>query len=97
VRAVYDHRPFDELKALAMRVAGREKTVVLLGNKVEKGQLAFACSAGLAWRMNDLLHDACTILGGSGGGSPGLAFGSGPLVQKVEEAIQYTYERILRG
>jgi alanyl-tRNA synthetase len=69
----------------------------LCGNKVEKGQLVFACSAGLAWRMNDLLRNACTILGGSGGGSSGLAFGSGPLVQKVEEAIQRTYERILKG
>jgi alanyl-tRNA synthetase len=45
--------------------------------------------------MNDFLRDACTILGGRGGGSPGLAFGGGPLVQKVDEAVQSAFKRII--
>ena len=95
VQAIYDNRSFDELKALAIRITDLDRMVVLLGNKANKGQLAFACSADLPYKMNDFLREACTILGGRGGGSPGLAFGGGPLVQKVDEAVQSAFKRII--
>ena len=95
VQAIYDNRSFDELKALAIRITDHDRMVVLLGNKADKGQLTFACSADLPLKMNDFLYDACTVLGGRGGGTSELAFGGGPLVQKVDEAIHSTFKRIL--
>jgi len=96
VQAIFDHRAFEELKPLAKRIADIGPAVVLLGNRGESGQLAFSCSEGLPYRMNDLMADACARLEGRGGGSPRLAFGGGPLVDKVEEAIQGVSERILK-
>lgn len=97
VRAVFDQRPFDEVKSLARRIAESDRAVVLLGNRGEKGQLAFSCSEGLPYNMNDLMSDVCTMLDGSGGGSPNLAFGGGPLVENIGEAVQGAFERVLRG
>jgi len=97
VQAIFDHRPFEELKSLAIRIANSERAVVLLGNRGEKGQLVFSCSEDLPSKMNDLISDACARLDGRGGGSSRLAFGGGPLVEKVEEAIQSVSERILKG
>jgi alanyl-tRNA synthetase len=95
VQAIFNNRSVEELKALAKRITDLDRTVVLFGNKADKGQLTFACSEGLTFKMNDFLRDACTILGGRGGGSPGLAFGGGPLVQKVDEAVQSAFKRII--
>jgi alanyl-tRNA synthetase len=97
VRAIFDHRPFDEVKSLARRIADSERAVALLGNRGDKGQLAFSCSEDLPYNMNDLMSDACAMLDGHGGGSPNLAFGGGPLVEKVEEAVHNAAERILKG
>jgi len=97
VQAIFDHRPFEELKSLAIRIANSERAVVLLGNRGDKGQLVFSCSEDLPSNMNDLISDACARLDGRGGGSPRLAFGGGPLVEKVEEAIQSVSEGILKG
>jgi alanyl-tRNA synthetase len=97
VRAVFDHRPFDEVKSLAMRMADSEQVVVLLGNRTNKGQLAFSCSEGLPYQMDGLIANACTILAGRGGGSPRFAFGGGPLAEKVDEAVQSAFELIQKG
>jgi len=94
VQAVFDYRPFEELKSLAGRIVGAETAVVLFGNRGEKGQLIFSCSEGLPYRMNELISDACLRLDGRGGGSPQLAFGGGRLVEKVAEAVQQVSERI---
>ena len=59
--------------------------------------MVFSCSEDLPSKMNDLISDACARLDGRGGGSPRLAFGGGPLVEKVEEAIQSVSEGILKG
>lgn len=97
IRAVFDHRPFEELKSLAMRIADSEQAVVLFGNRGDKGQLAFACSKGLPHKMNELVSDACAVLQGRGGGSATLAFGGGPLADKVEEAVEEASQRVLKG
>ncbi len=97
IRAIFDHRPFDEVKSLARRITDSERAVVLLGNRGDKGQLAFSWSEDLPYNMNDLMSEACAMLDGRGGGSPSLAFGGGPLVEKVEEAVHSAAERILKG
>jgi alanyl-tRNA synthetase len=97
VQAIFDHRPLDEMKSLALQIANRERAVVLLGNRADKGQLAFACSEGLPYRMNDLIREACARLNGRGGGESRLALGGGPLAEKVEEAIQSVAACIVKG
>jgi alanyl-tRNA synthetase len=97
VQAIFDRRPFDEVKSLARRIADIDRAVVLLANRGKKGQLAFSCSEGLPYDMNDLMSDACAMLEGSGGGSPNLAFGGGPLVENVEKAVRGAFERMLKG
>jgi len=97
VRAVFDNRPFDEVRSLATRIADRDRTVVLFGNRGDNGQLAFSCSEGLSYRMDTLIADACAILSGRGGGSPRFAFGGGPLAAKVDEAVETAFELIQKG
>ncbi|MFQ6092752.1 MAG: DHHA1 domain-containing protein [bacterium] len=97
VKAVFDRRPFEEIKSLASKIVDCEKALVLFGNRGEKGQLLFSCSEGLPYKMNDLIGDACARLGGRGGGSPRLAFGGGPGTEKVEEAVMSVCEHILKG
>jgi alanyl-tRNA synthetase len=95
VRATFDNRAFEEIRSLALRIAETERAVVLLGNRGDKGQLAFACSEGLPYKMNDLVNDACVELEGRGGGSPTLALGGGPRVERVDEALRSASERIM--
>ena len=97
MQAVFDHRPFEELKSLAGRIVDAEPAVVLFGNRGQKGQLVFSCSEGLPYRMDELMSDACLRLDGRGGGSPQLAFGGGRLAENVEEAIQQVSERIQKS
>jgi alanyl-tRNA synthetase len=97
IQAVFDHRPFEELKSLAARIVDAEPAVVLFGNRGEKGQLVFSCSESLPYKMSELISDACLRLDGRGGGSPQLAFGGGRLVEKVEEAVQQASERIQKS
>jgi alanyl-tRNA synthetase len=94
VQAIFDHRPFEELKTLARLVVGAEPAVALFGNIGEKGQLVFACSRRLPYKMNELVSKACLRLDGGGGGSENLAFGGGPRVENVEAAIKIVSDRI---
>ena len=97
VKAVFDNRPSEEIKTLATRIAAVEQAIALLGNRGEKGQLVFSCSEGLPYKMNDFIGEASQMMGGRGGGSPGLAFGGGPKAEKVNEAIDSMFDRIRKG
>ena len=94
VQAIFDGRPLEELKTLARLIVEAERAVALFGNLGENGQMVFSCSEDLPYKMNDLMSDACLRLGGRGGGSPKIAFGGGPLVENVEQAIQHVSDRI---
>ena len=97
VKSVFDERPAEELRTLATKIVSYGKVVVLLGNRGEKAQLVFSCSEGLPYKMNDLIGIACTKIDGRGGGTPRLAFGGGPLSDKVEEAVESVFENISKG
>ena len=97
VKAVYNKRPSEEMKTLATRITIVGQAIALLGNRGEKAQLVFSCSDGLPFKMNDLMNEACSKIDGRGGGSPKLAFGGGPRIDKLEEAIQYAYHAIMKG
>jgi alanyl-tRNA synthetase len=94
IQTVFQNRTADDLKALARKIIQAQQAVVLIGNRGETAQLVFACSEGLSYPMNDLVRQAGSILGGRGGGSPRFAFGGGPLVDKIDEAIRYALSLI---
>jgi len=71
-------KPPGELRALAQELAQRPDTVALLAAIGERTFLCFAHAEGLHLDVATLLREACTQLGGKGGGRPHLAQGSGP-------------------
>ncbi len=95
VCTVFDQRPIEEIKSLAMGMVKQEAVVVLFGNRGEKGQIVFACSKDLPFKMDDLVREAAFAIQGKGGGSPTLAFGGGPAVEELEKAIQKIFDRIV--
>ncbi|MDI9632660.1 MAG: alanine--tRNA ligase [Methanolinea sp.] len=68
---------------VALLASGTDQATVLLVSGSEK------VNAG------EIIGHVCAILGGKGGGSPTLARGGGPAVEKIEEALAAGRERIL--
>ena len=95
VKKVFTDREGEEVRRLALRLVESEGSVALLGSAGGKAQLFFACSADLAYDMNDLLKRACQVVGGGGGGQRDFAQGGGPDGGKVGEALKIAYERLL--
>jgi len=67
-----------DLRALAQELAQRFDVVALLVGVGERTHLCFACTEGMELDVAALLRNACTQLGGKGGGQPHLAQGSAP-------------------
>ena len=44
--------------------------------------------------MNMLMHDACEIIGGRGGGKPDMAQGGGNKIEKLSEAVRSVADRL---
>jgi len=80
VRRVWERpgRPSGELRDLARQLAHSPGVVALLAAVGERTRLCFACAEELNLDVAALLRDACTQLGGKGGGQPHLAQGSAP-------------------
>jgi alanyl-tRNA synthetase len=95
VRRVFADREGEEVRRLALRLRESEGSVALLGLSGEKAQLFFACSADLAYDLNDLLKRACQAIGGGGGGQRHIAQGGGPDGSRVGEALEIAHERLL--
>ena len=95
VKKVFTDREGEEVRRLALRLVESAGSVALLGAAGGKAQLFFACSADLAYDMNDLLKRACQVVGGGGGGQRDFAQGGGPDGGKVGEALKIAYERLL--
>jgi alanyl-tRNA synthetase len=45
-------------------------------------------------KINELIEEAAKILGGGGGGKPTLAQGAGPKSEKMQEAIDFTMNKL---
>ena len=67
-----------ELRELALELAQLSDVVALLAGVGERVHLCFACAEGLDLDVASLLREACSQLGGKGGGHPRLAQGSAP-------------------
>jgi alanyl-tRNA synthetase len=89
IAKVFDDRDADSLKHLALALSAHSKTVALLGSRDgETARLVFARSSDAAGDMNSLMHGACSIIGGRGGGKPDMAQGGGKNVDRLAEAIE---------
>mgnify|MGYP001046518295 CR=1 FL=1 len=83
-----------ELQNIATDFTDNEKAdLVFLGNN--EGKIVGAASqkaidAGV--KVNDIIKESATILGGGGGGRPNLAQGAGKNIDKMEEALNKALE-----
>jgi alanyl-tRNA synthetase len=72
--------------------------VALLGGvEGERANLCFARARGPGAPLGEVLREAAAMLGGKGGGSPDLAQGSGPSIDRLEEALSAALARVSIG
>jgi alanyl-tRNA synthetase len=84
-----DGRSSEEGRRLAMILSASPTTIALLGVRgADRASLIFARSADLSQDMNALLKAIAPIVSGRGGGSPSLAQGGGPGLDKLDDALQ---------
>jgi alanyl-tRNA synthetase len=85
------------LKAVAQALAGRGRVALLGGVEGERANLCFARARGPGAPLGDVLREAAGLLGGKGGGSPDLAQGSGPSIDRLDEALSAALARVPIG
>jgi alanyl-tRNA synthetase len=89
IAKVFDDRDADSLKHLALALIAYPKTIALLGSRDgETARLVFARSSDAGGDMNSLMREACSLIGGRGGGRPDMAQGGGKNLEKLAEAIE---------
>ena len=90
IAQVFDDRDADSLKRLALALIAHSNTVALLGSRDgETARLVFARSSDAKGDMNSIMREACSIIGGRGGGKPDMAQGGGKNFEKLAEAIKH--------
>jgi alanyl-tRNA synthetase len=86
---IFEERDAESLKRVALAIIAHPKTVALLGSReAEAARLVFARSMDASGDMNALMHEACALLDGRGGGRPDMAQGGGRKVERLVEAIE---------
>lgn len=91
VGQIWEARSSDEIRTLARKLTDHPGMVALLFSSAERVDFCFARSEDLDLNVNDLLQEACGMLGGKGGGRPQVAQGSAPAVplSVVEQVLHH--------
>ncbi|SFL42442.1 alanyl-tRNA synthetase [Methanobrevibacter olleyae] len=75
-----------ELQKIAIDFTDNNKVdIVFIGNN--DGKIVGAATKESGVKVNDIIKEAATVLGGGGGGRPNLAQGAGPNADKMAEAL----------
>ena len=85
------------LRAVAQALAGRGRVAIVGGVDGGRAHLCFARPRGTGAHLGDVLREAVAALGGKGGGSADLAQGSGPAVERLDEALASAAARVSVG
>ena len=93
---VFGGRDAESLKRLAHALVANPLTVALLGSHDEdEARLVFARSADARADVNSLLREACTRLGGRGGGRPDFAQGGARAdLEQLRAALEAASDRL---
>jgi alanyl-tRNA synthetase len=98
VRVLFKERDAEELRVLGSKIVESEPAVAILGGTdAGTARLVFASSKGLSQNVGELMTEACSIVGGRGGGRPEFAQGGGPNTEKIAEALECAYTRVKAG
>jgi alanyl-tRNA synthetase len=87
------------LRALAKKLAGKPRTVVLLGSSGKQPAFVFARSSDLSFDLAPLVRGAIERIGGKGGGGkPDFAQGGGPPANEaqVRAAIEWAIGQLVK-
>jgi alanyl-tRNA synthetase len=95
VVCLFEGRPVDELRRLALRLTAHPGVHALLGSRSgNQAALVFARSPDLTGDMSTLLQAVIHQIGGRGGGSPTLAQGGGPRSAGLQAALDEAVARL---
>jgi alanyl-tRNA synthetase len=85
------------LRAVAQAMAGRGRVALVGGIDGDRAHLCFARPRGTGAHLGEVLREVVAALGGKGGGSADLAQGSGPAVERLDEALATAAARVSGG
>ena len=87
--AAFKDRGVETLKMLAIKIAARPATVVLLADQSDQLRVVFARSADLAVDVSAILKKTIERFGGRGGGRPNLAQAGGLNAESAEAVLEF--------
>lgn len=96
IARVFEGRPAEGLRVLALKLVRRRPCVALLGSRTDKAHVVFAQSEGQPHDIPALLREAVARLGGRGGGRGDVAQGGGDRIEALDTAIEAA-ARAVRG
>jgi alanyl-tRNA synthetase len=85
------------LRAVAQGLVARGRVALLAGADEGRASLCFARPRGPGPHLGDLVREAAALLGGKGGGSPDLAQGGGPDVERLGAALDLALGKLPRS
>ena len=95
VSHVFEGRDAESLKKLAHALVEKPAVVALLASRdKDTARLVFARSADAQDDMSVLMHEACALLDGRGGGRPDMAQGGGKRVELLDETLRVIRTRL---
>jgi alanyl-tRNA synthetase len=100
IKRIFHARSAESLKQLARALIVHPKTIALLGVHEAAGdaRLIFARSSDADGDMNTLMREACTTIGGRGGGRADLAQGGGRCdVERLAKVIEIAAHKLESG
>lgn len=94
IKRIFKGRDIQELKILCSILKEKEKTICLLGNKVQGALFIFSRSEDVDLDLAIILKKSMELVGGRGGGRQDFAQGGGVGVSSVEKAMDMAYELV---